>query len=165
MMPTLLSILVVLAIYPASRELLFPPAPIALISSKNGSVQKPKAGVLGSKDSVTGAPEKFRGEAVEQEASTLISSITSLALQSTAGKHDQAVPDDAPMESSVPDPADVVSETADSAVAAREGILSEEHDKTKQPMMEVVQEKTRQLMRLISGIIDTYERFGKYVVL
>ena len=36
---------------------MFPPAPLALVSSHSGGVQKPKAGVLGSHDSATGAPD------------------------------------------------------------------------------------------------------------
>lgn len=47
---------------------MFPPAPIALVDKDTGGVQKPKAGVLGSHDSVTGAPQNFKGEAAEQEA-------------------------------------------------------------------------------------------------
>lgn len=67
----------------------FPPAPLALVDSKTGGVQSPKAGVLGSHDSATGAPEKHKGEAVEQEASNFVSSIGHIALSSAAGKHDQ----------------------------------------------------------------------------
>ena len=65
-MPLVSTTIITLIVYPPSREILFPPAPIALVS-KHGGVQKPKAGVLGSHDSATGAPENHKGEAVEQE--------------------------------------------------------------------------------------------------
>lgn len=58
--------LITLILYPKSRGILFPPAPISLVDSKSGGVQKPKAGVLGSHESATGAPENHKGEAVEQ---------------------------------------------------------------------------------------------------
>jgi hypothetical protein len=64
--PLLVVTLIVLVVYPPSRGLLFPPAPVALVSNQSGVIQKPKAGVLGSVDSATGAPENHRGEAVEQ---------------------------------------------------------------------------------------------------
>lgn len=48
--------LITLIVYSPAREVLFPPAPVALVDSKSGGVQKPKAGVLGSHDSATGAP-------------------------------------------------------------------------------------------------------------
>jgi hypothetical protein len=90
--PLLLSTLIVLIVYPPSREVLFPPAPVALVSAKTGGVQKPKAGVLGSIDSATGAPENHKGEAVEAEASNFVNSIASVALSSASGKHPQNDP-------------------------------------------------------------------------
>ena len=63
--PLLFLTLVVLIVYPPARGTMFPPAPLALVSSKGG-VQKPKSGTLGSTDSATGAPENHKGEAVEQ---------------------------------------------------------------------------------------------------
>ena len=43
--------------------------------SQTGGVQKPMAGVLASLDSMTGAPEKHPGEAVEQEAHSFVNSV------------------------------------------------------------------------------------------
>ena len=111
--------LIALVIYPPCRPLLFPPAPIALVDKDTGGVQRPQAGVLGSHDSITGAPERFKGEAVEQEASNLVAGVASVAVGSALGKHDQGVPDDAPLEEALPDAMDIVAETADAHTAAQ----------------------------------------------
>lgn len=160
-MPSILLALVVLIVYPPSRKVLFPPAPIALVDTETGGVQKPKAGVLGSHDSLTGAPERYRGEAVEQEASNLVTGGVSVAVGSAARKHDPAVPDDAPLEETVPDPTDIASATADMQHAAQGGVPSPKHDKTKKPMTDAVWKKMKPIMHILGDITDTYERFGK----
>ncbi|KAL1857911.1 hypothetical protein Plec18167_001685 [Paecilomyces lecythidis] len=157
--PTLLGTILVLIVYPPSRNLLFPPAPLALVDSKTGSVQTPKAGVLGSHDSVTGAPEKYRGEAVEQEASNLVSGVASVAVGSAVGKHDQGTPEDAPIEGSAPDPTDVVASSADAASAGQGAVPSDAHDKTREPMKKEVWEKVKPVMRILNDICDTWEKF------
>ncbi|KAI6709726.1 hypothetical protein JHW43_007748 [Diplocarpon mali] len=73
LVPTIIAFLLVLVIYPPARSYCFPPAPIALIDFKTGGVKKQAAGVVGSDNSLTGAPEKDQGEAVEQEASNFAS--------------------------------------------------------------------------------------------
>ena len=161
--PTFFSLLIVLVISPESRSSLFPPAPIALVDKDTGGVQKPKAGVLGSHDSVTGAPENMKGEAAEQEASNLIASVASVAVGSVAGKHDQGTPEDAPIESSVPDAMEIVTNAADAQTAAHGEATDETHDKTRQPMKDTVYNAANISMRVLSDIIDTYERLGKYV--
>ncbi|OOF99961.1 hypothetical protein ASPCADRAFT_161319 [Aspergillus carbonarius ITEM 5010] len=158
--PTFFSLLIVLVISPESRSSLFPPAPIALVDKDTGGVQKPKAGVLGSHDSVTGAPENMKGEAAEQEASNLIASVASVAVGSVAGKHDQGTPEDAPIESSVPDAMEIVTNAADAQTAADGEATDETHDKTRQPMKDTVYNAANISMRVLSDIIDTYERLG-----
>jgi hypothetical protein len=78
LVPACLGFIIVLIVYPPSREYCFPPAPPALIDAKTGGVKKPAAGVLASDDSVTGAPEKHRGEAVELEARSFVNSLSSV---------------------------------------------------------------------------------------
>ncbi|KAL3485667.1 hypothetical protein BJX62DRAFT_216808 [Aspergillus germanicus] len=158
--PTLITTLIVLVLFPTSRKLLFPPAPIALVDTSTGGVQKPKAGVLGSHDSVTGAPEKFKGEAAEQEASNLISSVATVAVGSAAGKHDQGTPESAPMEEQVPDAMDIVSKTADAQANASGEVPADSHDKTRQPMRDTVLNGADQAMRIMADVIDTWERFA-----
>lgn len=150
-----------LVLYPPIRPLMFPPAPIALVDKDTGGVQKPKAGILGSHDSITGAPEKFKGEAAEQEASNLVASVASLAVGSAVGKHDQGVPEDAQFEDDVPDAMEIVANTADAQSAAHGKIPSDSHDKTRQPMKQSVMDAANMAMQVVNDIADTYEKLGK----
>lgn len=145
--------LIVLIAVPKSRPLLFPPAPLALVSGKTGGVQKPKAGVLGSHDSVTGAPEKHQGEAVEQEASNFVSGIASVAMSSAVGKHDQGNPEGGdPLDSKVPDPTRMAVTAADAKDSAHGGSPTSAHDKTKEPMEDAMWAKMRPVMHAISTL-------------
>lgn len=78
LVPTIVLFLMVLSYFPQSRAYCFPPAPPSLIDPKTGGIQKPAAGVLASDDSMTGAPEKHQGEAVEQEAHSFVNSMSSV---------------------------------------------------------------------------------------
>lgn len=117
--------------------------------------------MLGSHDSVTGAPEKMKGEAAEQEASNLIASAATVAVGSVAGKHDQGTPEGAPMEDSVPDAMHTVAEAADAQTAAHGGVPDSTHDKTREPMKETVLNGANIGMRIMSDITDIYEKLGK----
>jgi hypothetical protein len=133
-----------------------------LVSSKTGGVQKPKAGVLGSHDSATGAPENHKGEAVEQEASNFVNGIASVALASATGKHPQdggheeeGAPGD-----SVPDPTSIAVGAADAKHKAAGGNPSQERDKTKVPMETAMWTKMRPVMHGIADVTDGWERFA-----
>jgi Protein of unknown function (DUF3292) len=162
LVPTMLMLLIVLIAVPKSRVFLFPPAPLALIDSKTGGIQRPRAGVLGSHDSATGAPEKHQGEAVEQEASNLVNSIATVAVSSAVGRHDQDEPEDTSLDKAAPDPTRIAGEAADSKTAASgaNGIPEEKHDKTKQPMEEAIWTKMRPTMHALGDIADGWERFA-----
>ena len=162
--PVLIAVMLCLVVYTPSREFLFPPAPIALVSSKTGGVQKPKSGVLGSHDSATGAPENHKGEATEMEAANFVNGIASVALSSAAGKHPQGDPDSEGdgATAAAPDPtaiAQKVSDAKDKAAGAKTGA---KHDKTKVPMETAMWTKMRPVMHIIGDITDTWERMAKY---
>ena len=161
--PLFLTTIIVLIAYPPSRSYLFPPAPLALVDSKTGGVQSPKAGVLGSHDSATGAPEKHKGEAVEQEASNFVKGIGSIALSSAAGKHQPGDPEEPkdPIDKSVPDPTRLAVAGADAKHAADGGQPATHHDKTKQPMEDAMWTKMRPTMQVLGDLCDGWERFGK----
>jgi hypothetical protein len=140
---------------------MFPPAPIALVSS-SGGVQKPKAGVLGSTDSATGAPENHKGEAVEKEASNFVNGIASVALSSATGKHPQGEPPEGDKhEHSVPDPTRIAIGAADAKDVTAGATTSKDHDKTKVPMETAMWTKMRPIMRGLGDLTDTWERFAK----
>ena len=158
--PLFFTTLVVLILVPSSRNIIFPPAPLALVSASSGGIQSPPAGVLGSHDSATGAPEKHQGVAVEQEAHNFVTGIGSIALSSAAGKHEQADPDSSPIGESIPDPTKIATVGAESKQTAAGGIPTESHDKTKKPMEDAMWTKMRPIMHVIGDIADGWERFG-----
>ncbi|KXX80187.1 hypothetical protein MMYC01_204247 [Madurella mycetomatis] len=160
--PLLSAVLVVLIAIPESRGILFPPAPVSLVDSKTGGVQKPKAGVLGSRDSATGAPENHKGEAVEQEASNFVSSIASVALSSAAGKHPQGDQDSGENAATdaAPDPTALATKAADAKDKAAGSKPNAKHDKTKVPVETAMWSKMRPIMHAIGLIADTWERFA-----
>jgi hypothetical protein len=160
-MPLISLTLITLIIHPPTRAVMFPPAPIALVSS-TGGVQKPRAGTLGSTDSATGAPENHKGEAVEQEASNFFTGIASVALSSATGKHPQGEPPEGDAsEKSVPDPTSIAVHAADAKDVTAGATTSKEHDKTKVPMETAMWTKMRPIMHGLADVTDTWERFAK----
>ncbi|KAI0467345.1 hypothetical protein F4859DRAFT_525987 [Xylaria cf. heliscus] len=161
--PLLMVTLIILIVYPHSRGILFPPAPISLVDAKSGGVQKPKAGVLGSHESATGAPENHKGEAVEQEASNFFNSFTAVVVTSATGKNPQANPqtgDENSAEDHVPDPTALTASAAEAKDVAAGGQKGSKHDKTKIPVENAIWSKMRPIMHGISDIADTWERLG-----
>lgn len=162
--PLLSAVVITLIVYPPSREFLFPPAPVALVDSNTGGVQKPRAGVLGSHDSATGAPENHKGEAVEQEASNFVEGIATMALSSASGKHPQGDPDSAKggvAWKKAPDPTSIVANIAEAKDQAAGSKKDKEHDKTKVPMETAMWTKARPVMQGLGDLADTWERFAK----
>ncbi|KAI0697567.1 hypothetical protein BC835DRAFT_1270194 [Cytidiella melzeri] len=174
-LPFLCVTLIVLIVDPPSRKLLFPPAPLALVSGTTGNIQTPKAGTLGSKDSLSGAPEAHKGEAVEQEARHFVSGIANLAISTAAGKgpgddgNGNAVaggeaeaegmtkPASA-IEGAVPDPLSAVTKATESKHLASGDVAAE--DAAKVPVQDAMWKKMRPFMRILTDIADTWERFG-----
>ena len=120
--------------------------------------------MLGSHDSVTGAPEKHQGEAVEQEASNFVASFAHIALSSATGKHEQGDPGSDPFGDSVPDPTRMAVEGAQAKDSTSGASSPVHHDKTKQPMEEAMWTKMRPIMHVVGEISDGWERFAKYAV-
>ncbi|KAF2153400.1 hypothetical protein K461DRAFT_293665 [Myriangium duriaei CBS 260.36] len=162
LVPLFATTMITLIVYPPARDVMFPPAPIALVSSKTGGVQKPKAGVLGSTDSATGAPENHKGEAVEAEASNFVNGIASVALASASGKHPQNEPEneEGKLGDSVPDPTAVAVSASTARVKSGGGAASAKHDKAKVPVETAMWTKMRPIMHGIADVSDTWERFG-----
>jgi len=153
--------MITLIAYPPSRSYLFPPTPLALVSL-HGDLQKPKAGVLGSHNSATGAPENHRGEAVELEAANFFNSIAHIALASATGKHPQteSSSESKGVQDFVPDPSAIALSASDARTNANGGNASANHDKTKVPMEAAMWSKMRPLMHGLGDVADTWERFA-----
>lgn len=160
LVPLISFTLITLIAYPPSRDILFPPVPIALVDSSTGGVQKPRAGVLGSHDSATGAPENHKGEAVEQEASGFVNGIATVALSSASGKHPADDDEEDSPGDLAPDPTAIALKAADAKDVAGGDKPGANHDKTKVPMETAMWTKMRPLMHALADIADTWERFA-----
>ncbi|RWA06093.1 hypothetical protein EKO27_g9008, partial [Xylaria grammica] len=161
--PLFAVVLITLIIYPRFRGILFPPAAISLVDGKSGGVQKPKAGVLGSHESATGAPENHKGEAVEQEATNFFNGFTAVVVTSATGKHPQANPqlgEESSPDDHVPDPTGLAVSAAEAKDVAAGGTQGSKHDKTKVPVENAIWSKMRPIMHGISDVTDTWERLG-----
>jgi hypothetical protein len=125
-------------------------------------LKKPNAGQLGSDGSLTGAPEKHEGEAVEQEASNFVSSFAAITISAAAGKHPENELQDegGAIDKNVPDPTNI----ATKATVAQQSAAGDtvKHDKTKQPMEQAMWGQMRPIMHIIGDIADGWERFAKY---
>ncbi|RDI88722.1 hypothetical protein Vi05172_g1157 [Venturia inaequalis] len=161
--PLFAAFVIALIVSPEIREIAFPPAPLSLVNSSTGGVQKPKSGVLGSHDSATGAPENHKGEAVEAEASNFVTGIASVALSSATGKHPQAEPnqdEEGTPSDSVPDPTAVALSAANAKETAAGGKPNATHDKTKVPMENAMWSKMKPIMHGLADVADGWERFA-----
>lgn len=159
--PLVLSTLILLIVYTPSRALLFPPAPLALVSSKDGGVKKPQSGVLGSEDTATGAPENYKGEAAEAEARNFVRTIATVVVASVSGKHPQTNDDqDGGIHDSVPDPTEAIATTTEAQEKAGGQMKTFSHDKTRVPMETAVWTMVRPIMHGLANVSDTYERIA-----
>jgi Protein of unknown function (DUF3292) len=161
-----LTTLIIIIVYPPFRIFLFPPVPLALVDAKSGGIQRPAAGELGSYSSLTGAPEKHKGEALEQEASNFVSTFADITLSAAAGKHPENNLEDlnGTIDRSIPDPTKIATGAAEAKKTTSDG-TPVEHDKTKDPVQKAMWSKLSPIMRMIGDIADTWERFGKYICL
>ncbi|KAK8164943.1 hypothetical protein IWX90DRAFT_464831 [Phyllosticta citrichinensis] len=154
--------LIGLILFPPLREMMFPPAPMALVDAKTGNLQKPEAGLLGSYDSVTGASENYKGEAVEQEARNFVNSIASIALSSASGKHSEkdshSDSEDGSPQDATPDPTAIAVGAADAKSKASGAVPAADYDKTKVPMDTMLWRNMRPTMFIIVSLTDAWER-------
>lgn len=85
-MPLVLGILIMVVSSVPVRTILFPSAPRALVNIRTGGIQKPQVGLLGTNDTLTGAPEKQPHEAIEEEAANLVENVRH-NIQRAVGMH------------------------------------------------------------------------------
>lgn len=159
-LPLRFATLALLIVFPPARPLLFPPAPLAIVSAATGTLQAPKAGELATGDSLTGAAEVHKGEAVEQEAANFVSGVAHIALSSVAGKgHKNKGEHEGDLDEKLPDPSVVVG-GAEKAKTMADGEEAKV-DKTKVPVQDAMWTKARPVMRAVADVADGWERFAK----
>lgn len=174
--PTILTLLLTLVMVPSSRTVLFPPAPLAAIDTSTGGVKKPLAGQLGSKDSITGAQEQFRGEAAEKEADHFVTGLSTIAVSVAVGKEGQGVGSSSPAEETnstgeivdakVPNIVDVEGAVDAQRAASATDKTMKDDTGSKQAATSVQQTMWDNLGTLMSTLImimDIWEMTGKYV--
>ncbi|KAJ9490942.1 hypothetical protein VN97_g2312 [Penicillium thymicola] len=150
LVPTILGIVVALIMVPPVRVFLFP----GLANTDGSHGSSPPEEQVQSEDSLTGAPENYKGEAAEQEAKNMVDSFATVAMESAAAKYGQTVTEDSPDR-----PALIESlEAAEAAAGTLTGDSPE--DKTKKPMKKKVSHATDNVMRILSDITDIYEKFA-----
>jgi hypothetical protein len=146
------------------RSWAFPAAPLAMVDLDTGGAKKPPAGVLGSTASATGAPESYKGQAVENEAKNFVSGAAGIAVNvltvedpktEAANTQGESHPSD-----SLPGP------TATTMLAGvikdkASGVEDPSHDKTKQPLQTEMWERMLPIMLQLNSISDFWERCAK----
>lgn len=165
-----MGLLIALVSSKKARDTLFPPAPLALVDISKGTLKKPQAKQLGTFNTLTGAPEKHEGEAVEQEAANFADNIRHLVTRSI-GMHKGQDEGGDPLEGKVPKPVrKAVRKVQAEGQAA--GHVQEESDPVQKPMEEMLWEKVKpenldpilkNVPHVLGEIADNYERFAKYV--
>jgi hypothetical protein len=168
LLPLFLGILVIVISSATARDILFPPAPLAIVNFSTGAIQKPAAKNLGTSDTLTGAPEKEKGEAVEEEAASFVSNIRHL-IQRTIGMHEKQGQEGDPLESKIPGPIRKVVKNV-KAQGSAAGQATESDDQTKEPMEKVLwsgmkpenlEPIVKAFPHVIGEVVDNFERFAK----
>ncbi|KAK5469106.1 hypothetical protein LTR55_011370 [Exophiala xenobiotica] len=136
LMPFVLGTLILVVSSVEARNALFPPAPRALVNIMTGGIQKPQAGQLGTNDTLTGAPEKQPGEAMEEEAANFVDNVRH-NLQRAIGMHNKPQQEGDPLEGKVPKPVRKAVKAVQGADSAP-GHITETTDQTQEPMEEII---------------------------
>jgi hypothetical protein len=170
LMPLALGILILVVCSVQARNILFPSAPRALVNIRTGGIQKPQAGLLGTNDTLTGAPQKQPGEAVEEEAANFVENVRH-NIQRAVGMHNNQKQDGDgdPLEGKVPKPISKAVKSVQSAGSAP-GHVTESTDQTQQPMEEMIwagvnPESIANFLdiapHVVGELADNWERFAK----
>ncbi|TVY71441.1 hypothetical protein LSUE1_G007673 [Lachnellula suecica] len=172
LIPLLLGTLMVIIGSEKARNTLFPPVPLALVNISTGGLQKPPAGELGTTDTITGAPEKAKGEAREEEAANFVENARHLFARSV-GMNDGGDDEGNPLQGKVPKPVQNALKSIKEA-GSTSGHVNDNSgtEMTQKPMedllWETVQPKViepvvKALPHMIGEIVDNWERFANAI--
>lgn len=171
LLPLFLATLVLLVSSEEVRDILFPQAPRALVNTSTGGIQKPQAGQLGTSDTLTGAPEKQPGEAVEEEAAKFVDNLRHL-IQRAIGMQEKEKHEGGSLEGKIPKPIKRAAKEIKGEGTAT-GHAEDEKGTTEKPMEEILWSKANPdvlahifkfVPHAIGEIVDNWERFAKYVI-
>ncbi|KAF5689055.1 hypothetical protein FDENT_4557 [Fusarium denticulatum] len=164
LMPILLTGLMAILLSPKIRNTLFPPCPPAIVHYQGGHLIKPAAGILGTVDTATGAPESLKGETLEREASNFATGLVALSINIFVDKdpqHDESQRGGGKTVN-LPDPRSLATRIATAKDKAA-GIEKPSWDKSKSPMQELMWSQMRPLMHWTCRFCDIWERSAKIV--
>lgn len=162
LMPTILTGLMATLLSPKARNTLFPPCPPAIVHYQGGHLIKPAAGILGTVDTATGAPESLKGEALEREASNFATGLVALSINIFVDKdpqHDESQRGGGKTVN-LPDPRSLATRIATAKDIAA-GVEKPSWDTSKSPMQELMWSQMRPLMHWICRFCDIWERSAK----
>ncbi|KAI9732272.1 MAG: hypothetical protein M1818_007591 [Claussenomyces sp. TS43310] len=144
LVPLVLGTLMVITASESTRNILFPPAPRALVNISTGGLQKPQAGQLGTSDTLTGAPEKQQGEAAEEEAANFVDNVRHLVMRAVGMHQNENEEEGDPLEGKVPKPLRKAIKSVKAAGSAPGHATADSgNDQTQQPMEEVLWTKAK----------------------
>ncbi|KAF3906770.1 hypothetical protein AA313_de0205767 [Arthrobotrys entomopaga] len=164
--PLILGMLIAVVSSKQARDHMFPPAPLAAVDIATGGLQKPQAGQLGTTNTLTGAPEKLEGEAVEEEAANFADNIRHL-FGRAVGMHSKNHAEGGRFEKRVPKPLKRAAKAVHSAGSAP-GHAEDSNDLTQKPMEELLWDKLspeklesffKIFVHSIGETVDNWERF------
>lgn len=145
LVPTLMGVLAALIVIPRLRRTLFPPPP-------------PSWNAGGASDKPPPLPERHKGERAEQEASELVNSLATVAMESSSSRYGQSDvqndDEDPPTAEPGPDPPESIGTSPPPIDATSTAPPKEKKNKP-------AKKATNQTMRVFSDITDIYERFAK----
>ncbi|KAF5626721.1 uncharacterized protein FTJAE_9578 [Fusarium tjaetaba] len=133
---------------------------------QGGHLIKPAAGILGTVDTATGAPESLKGETLEREASNFATGLVALSINIFVDKdpqHDESQRGGGKTVN-LPDPRSLATRIATAKDKAA-GIEKPSWDKSKSPMQELMWSQMRPLMHWTCRFCDIWERSAKVVTL
>ncbi|KAF7959421.1 hypothetical protein EAE96_001040 [Botrytis aclada] len=171
LLPLALGSLIALVSSKQARDILFPPAPLALVNMGTGGLQKPQAGQLGTSNTLTGAPEKQEGEAAEEEAANFVNNIYHM-VKRAIGMHEKKQKEGDPLESKVPKPIRDAAKAVHSA-GSESGNTGDHETMTQKPMEQMLWDKfspkqiepvIQKAPHVIGEIVDNWERFANAIL-
>lgn len=133
-----------------------------MVNYQTGGLSGPHAGILGSTDTATGAPENSIGEALENEASNFVTGIAAIAMNVLTDEdpqHTNAQKGGAKSDM-LPSPNELATKVAVMKDKAA-GVDKPSQDKTKVPVEELMWSQMKPMMHMMCLVSDTWERLAK----